>query len=44
MKPEKPNPRTQLDRNEWIEGAIDALAEDGITGMRVESLAKRFVG
>ena len=42
MKPEKPTPRTQLDRNEWIDGAIEALAEEGISGMRVESLAKRF--
>lgn len=40
MKPDKM--RTQLDRNEWIDSAIEALAEEGIAGMRVEALAKRF--
>lgn len=35
-------PRTQLDRNDWIEGAIDVLAEHGIAGLRVEVLAKNF--
>ena len=34
--------RTQLDRNDWIEGAIDVLAEHGIAGLRVEVLAKNF--
>ncbi|MDX9706010.1 MAG: TetR/AcrR family transcriptional regulator [Azospira sp.] len=34
--------RTQLDRNDWIEGAIDILAEQGIAGLRVEVLAKNF--
>ncbi len=42
MKPEKTKPRTQLDRNEWIDGAIEALAEEGLAGLRVEALAKRF--
>jgi AcrR family transcriptional regulator len=42
MKSEKTKPRTQLDRNEWIDGAIEALADEGIAGMRVESLAKRL--
>ncbi len=42
MKPEKSKPRTQLDRNEWIVGAIEALADEGMAGMRVEALAKRF--
>ena len=40
MKPEKI--RTQLDRNEWIDSAIEALADEGLAGMRVEALAKRF--
>ena len=34
--------RTQHDRNDWIEGAIDVLAEHGIAGLRVEVLAKNF--
>jgi AcrR family transcriptional regulator len=34
--------RTQLDRNDWIEGAIDVLAEHGVAGLRVEVLAKNF--
>jgi len=40
MKPEKI--RMQLDRNEWIDSAIEALADEGLAGMRVEALAKRF--
>lgn len=40
MKPDRI--RTQLDRNEWIDSAIEALAEEGTAGMRVEALAKRF--
>lgn len=35
-------PRTQLDRNDWIEAAIEVLAEQGIAGLRVEVLAKNF--
>lgn len=35
-------PRTQLDRNDWIEGAIEVLAEQGVAGLRVEVLAKNF--
>ena len=34
-------PRTQLDRDRWIETAIDVLATDGVSGLRVEVLAKR---
>lgn len=34
--------RKPLGRDEWIAGAIEALADDGVAGMRVESLAKRF--
>jgi len=34
--------RMQLDRNEWIDSAIEALADEGLAGMRVEALAKRF--
>jgi AcrR family transcriptional regulator len=33
-------PRTALDREAWIEAAIDTLAEHGVAGVRVESLAK----
>ena len=35
------SPRTQLDRGNWIENAIDVLAHDGVGGLRVEVLAKR---
>lgn len=35
-------PRTQLDRDAWIAGAIEVLAEEGIAGLRVEVLAKRL--
>ncbi len=38
MNPEKI--RTQLDRNEWVDRAIKALADKGLAGMRVETLAK----
>lgn len=34
--------RKSLDRSEWIAGAIDALADEGVGGMCVEALAKRF--
>lgn len=37
----KTAPRTQLDRRNWIDGAIDVLARDGVAGLRVEVLAKR---
>lgn len=42
MKLEKPKVRTQLDRNDWIEAAIDVLADQGTDGLRVEVLAKNF--
>lgn len=38
-KPAKP--RTQLDRERWIDTAIDVLANEGISGLRVEVLAKK---
>jgi AcrR family transcriptional regulator len=41
-KAKPPPPRTQLDRNGWIEAAIDVLAEHGLDGLRVEVLAKNF--
>ena len=41
MNNERPN-RTQLDRNDWIEAAIDVLADHGVAGLRVEVLAKNF--
>ena len=34
-------PRAQLDRQSWIAAAIDVLAEDGVEGLRVETLARR---
>lgn len=33
-------PRPQLDPVRWIEAAIDVLAREGISGLRVETLAK----
>ena len=41
-KTQESTARKPLDRDEWIAGAIDALADEGIAGMRVEALAKRF--
>ncbi|MHB1372744.1 MAG: TetR/AcrR family transcriptional regulator [Thauera sp.] len=35
-------PRSQLDRDAWVAGAIEVLAEEGIAGLRVEVLAKRL--
>lgn len=35
-------PRTQLDRLRWIELATDVLSTEGVAGLRVEVLAKRF--
>ena len=35
-------PRTQLDRDAWIAGATEVLADEGIAGLRVEVLAKRL--
>lgn len=34
------SPRPILDREAWIDAAIDALAEQGVAGIRVETLAK----
>jgi len=42
MKSVPAKPRAQLDRSGWIDGAIEALADEGLSGMRVEALAKRF--
>ena len=38
---EKP-PRTSLDRDAWIQGALAVVAEDGMDGLRVEVLAKKL--
>ena len=35
---EKP-PRPQLDRAAWVQAALDTLADEGVTGIRVEVLA-----
>jgi AcrR family transcriptional regulator len=41
--PEKPpTAREALDRAAWIAAALDIVAQDGIDGLRVESLAKRL--
>ncbi len=42
MRAEKSSARVTLDRHEWIEAAIDVLAEQGVQGMRIEVLAKNF--
>ncbi|WP_041656183.1 TetR/AcrR family transcriptional regulator [Azoarcus sp. KH32C] len=34
--------RVQLDRNAWVQAATEVLAEEGISGLRVEVLAKRL--
>ena len=34
-------PRTQLDPQRWVDIAIDMLAQEGVSGMRIEVLAKR---
>lgn len=34
-------PRTQLDPERWVDVATDVLAKEGLTGLRVEVLAKR---
>ena len=38
---EKP-PRAQLDRSAWIQAALDTLADEGVSGVRVETLARRL--
>ena len=42
MKTDRASARVTLDRHEWIEAAIELLAEQGVQGMRVELLAKNF--
>ncbi|THF63528.1 TetR/AcrR family transcriptional regulator [Pseudothauera rhizosphaerae] len=34
--------RIQLDRDAWVQAAIEVLAEEGVAGLRVEVLAKRL--
>lgn len=34
--------RVQLDRSAWVQAATEVLAEEGISGLRVEVLAKRL--
>ena len=41
MRMEKPA-RPQLDRAAWTQAALDTLADEGVTGIRVEVLAKRL--
>ncbi len=40
MRSVSDKPRPVHDRNEWVEAAIDILAEQGVAGMRIEVLAK----
>ena len=42
MKSAGNRPRAALDRKEWVEAAIEMLAEQGVPGMRIEVLAKNF--
>lgn len=42
MKSTEAGPKTQLDRNGWIDGAIEVLADEGVSGLRVETLARRL--
>lgn len=39
VKPRR-TPRVQLDRQDWIEAATDVLAKEGVSGLRIEVLAK----
>ncbi len=43
IKPRSKSPavRTQLDPERWVDAAIDALAKEGMAGLRVELIAKR---
>ncbi len=38
----KPQKAPKLSRQEWIEAALDALAEGGVEALRVEAVAKRL--
>lgn len=40
--PNKPAKAPKLSRQEWVEAALDALAEGGVDAIRVEPLAKRL--
>jgi len=42
MDQENSKPRQQLERRDWIEAALDVLADKGLDGLRVEALAKGF--
>ncbi|HNI73941.1 MAG TPA: TetR family transcriptional regulator, partial [Accumulibacter sp.] len=42
MKSDRSKARIVHDRSEWVEAAIDLLAEQGVAGMRIEVLAKTF--
>lgn len=42
MEKDSAKGKAQLDRDAWINAAIEILAEEGVTGLRVESLAKRL--
>ena len=38
----KSQARSQLDPKQWVEAATEMLCKDGINGLRVETLAKKF--
>src|SRR5574343_634245 len=40
-RPRSGTARSQLDPERWIDIAIDVLAKEGVTGLRIEVLAKR---
>lgn len=46
MKPSKSRPKPKdsprLGANDWVRGALDLLAEEGVDGVRIEVLAKRL--
>lgn len=42
MEKQAPKVRIQLDRKAWVDAAIDLLAKEGVTGLRVELLAKHL--
>ncbi|HRD33246.1 MAG TPA: TetR/AcrR family transcriptional regulator [Rhodocyclaceae bacterium] len=42
MENDSAKQKTQLDRDAWIDGAIEIFAEEGVAGLRVEVLAKRL--
>ncbi len=42
MAEESPVKKDKMDRDAWIEAATEVLGEEGLSGVRVEVIAKRF--